>query len=178
MIRITANRTRGQERPQPADVREVSPAEAFRSLVRYELGYGASVTHLGPTSLSVRTLVMTCVDDTRFEGTVEEMSLLCEVAALIVMIRSSFSETSKVAEAMLLATRGNPLRIKMSIGIVGSTNTVKAALSAMLPFFEEIPALRLRSFPLEDFVELVVLHRFGNATMQECIELLDLEQPA
>lgn len=57
-----------------------TPAEAVRSMVVFELGYGGCVTDLSLTKVVVETDIYGTKDTTILEGTKEEMEFIVKVA--------------------------------------------------------------------------------------------------
>lgn len=91
--------------------------DAIMSLLKYELGYGGTVTSIQDDHLEVTTHIMHCKDRTVFSGPKEEMQDL--FAATYVWLRAE-KEVSvdawykKVSEV----TKGVPLYVVMASGIL------------------------------------------------------------
>lgn len=94
MIKVESIRNNGGEDYRYPD-QERTTASAFVSLVRFELGYGATLLDLSLTKVQVRTQVLAATDVVTFTGSEEEMRPL--VAAAVIFFRDlSVEEANKI----------------------------------------------------------------------------------
>lgn len=174
MIQETFQRTRGNEPPFSAIICEKTVDKALTTLLLYEIGYGGIIVTLESTKVTVVTGVMECIDTTTFTGDVEEMALLTEAAAFSIIMNPMQKHarkeyTDSVVNTVMEVTKGNPLLIKMSSGIVIGNSTLKNTLMAMCQNEEAI--IELKKLNTKDLMAIVIMVRLEGVSLKEAMEL-------
>lgn len=138
MIQMTFERIHSGY-PTPPICRKATAEEAFGMLVENELGFGGQVLEVTPTRVVVRTNVLSCVDTATFEGNLEEMRHLFEIAAYYSVAMSDkeiFSRTSdKVFRVLDFKGDGvKPLHLHLAGGMLFGASLIVAILEAVGDF--------------------------------------------
>lgn len=169
MITIVSERRNGSFQA-PTVTRQVSVGLAFTSLVKYELGFGGKVTSIDRGGLSLRTLVMACVDDTRFTGPEEEMAVLNRAAATFVQIKNEPSVKDALVDRVMETTQGVPLLVAHGHGLIMGQPVARAvAALAVAKNPSDFKALTaLKENDLFALVELVL----DGSPLEEALKVL------
>jgi hypothetical protein len=176
-ITSTGNRQKdGYTYTDPVQVRKQE--EAFIALTKYELAYGALVTDLSDTHVSLETYVMSCKDITTFTGSKEDMEPLVRVASAYALVRQTaatqlHSRAFALLESLTKKSHGNdnpgvsPLVTKLAGGMVIGGQAVRYAVAVAYDLVELIPhtttnnmldaaMLVVDGFPREEVVEAYI----------------------
>jgi len=109
----------------PSVDREMTPGQAAVSLVRFELGYGGSITELQPHRVVIRTSIMGRYDITEFSGSEEEMLPLMKGVAAFLEARKGTK--NKIIDNIVNSGINTPLMLNM-VGSVMFSGLVDPAL--------------------------------------------------
>lgn len=133
MIEYTTTRYDG--RYEHTIKRSLTQGRAVISLIRFELGFGGTVTHITPTKVVVQTPVFGKMDVTAFEGGKEEMRPLVEGTQVFHSLKGVAAE-SYTAQALELLRRADggfrPLDVVMFGPMLGSMGYVKPTLLSLI----------------------------------------------
>ena len=66
-MQVINRRTRGNEPPFEPIIHDKNLSRSLKHFLIYELGYGGQITDLKEDEVTVRTFVMSCMDDTTFK---------------------------------------------------------------------------------------------------------------
>lgn len=161
-MQVTNCRTRGWEKFDPI-VNNRSLSQGIEHLMLYEFGYGGFITVLEKCKVSVRTSVMSCVDDTVFEWEKEESAVMLDIISTYVAVKEKFSEdkTQDVLNDRVMAvTGGNPLKIKLCSGVITGNPPVRATLMQLIGSEKHLDQLRkLNTKDLFTVFDLVYLEK-------------------
>jgi hypothetical protein len=106
--------------------------DALETLVIYELGYGGRITKFTKESITVVTNIMSCEDTTEFKGSLESMKPLTDFIQYYALALKN-ENFQNHADEVLAMTKGIPLLVKMSSGlIVGQSRIKRAIILALL----------------------------------------------
>lgn len=179
MITYTSSRNNGghiyEGKPEQRTV-----SNALELMLIYEFGYGGQLIELTKTKVAVRTTVMACVDLSTFEGSEEDMVLLTEAAYLATEyhpMKPKAPEAYKDAamDVIMSVTKGIPLLIKMSYGILLGTPAVKAALIDMIRSEDEAIIGELLKFSHKELLPIMMLVRQDGVSVADAIDLAKAE---
>jgi hypothetical protein len=124
----------------------------------YEIGYGGRPIEVTPTRISIRTLVMSCVDTTIFEGSEEEMiPLLSALGAYFSAVDTTSQE--EMVERIIELTGGNALLVTMGSGLIMGREILRRIFLMALG----IQAERLSGITDEQLVPVAELIREGHS---------------
>lgn len=163
MIKITTRTCMEyQDLPDADAVADCSVSGALLRLLQYEIGFGGDVISVEATKVCVRTLIMSRVDTTTFQGSEDDMRLLVELAVLqkgvtpVALDRIKHLDLSGVA-ACLRFLHGT-LRAKALILIrIGAIEAADFSIDSSIPQYLLRDKLHDLSFPdLVAVMELVV----------------------
>lgn len=171
LITVTANRTRGSEKPFAPIICKKDVDAALYSLAKCELGFGGSVTDVTETKIVCVTRVLDCVDTTSFEGDKESMYLLVEMCLVYMELRSTTERVypDHLVDRVMKITRGVPLLVKMGAGMIVGEHLVRLALIALigdLTFVE-----RARDMRIADLCAVLSLVRKCECSVDEAFAL-------
>lgn len=180
MIRMSDVRNNG--RILPPIVSEVPWEEAFSRFTLYEIGYGGQVVDIQTWDsggeeqalLKVQTRVLNCLDTLTLTGSLQEMKLLLQMAALSIKYSSTHGPTSdRTIDAIMEITKGSPLLIKMGMGIISGRQTLRNICIAMLSDDEAILSSEiLQNAPMKDLVTVIAMVHNKECTLPEALQLL------
>lgn len=174
MITKTAKRDKGDGYNYDTPSIQEPVGKALASLVVYELGYGAIVTEVTKTRVTVVTRIMGCVDTTIFEGVEDEMTLLVEAASIAIVSNPMQAESPLhdiAVDSIMVATGGNPLLIKMGHGMIAGRISIRAILMVMMGFAAIEQAPSLKDISVEDQLAIMMLVRIDGVSVADAIEL-------
>lgn len=146
-------------------------ADAIESLLMYEIGYGGRITKIEPTEVHVRTHIMSCVDDTVYSGSEEEMEPLVHIAVLAAKYHAMDVESSR-EEAMnkvMEVTKGNPLLIKLGGDILIGGFSVRNVIAAMCGFENNLN--KAQGIATKDLLCAGLMAYNKECTLDEALEL-------
>lgn len=157
--------------------------KALRSFIEYELGYGGVITELcqDPKAeeqyVQVTTRVMGKRDVTTYKGTLEELKPFYEIAYLSIAYEESLRKSNfePIIDTLMEVTKGVPLLIKMSEGIVRGSHTARVAIAYLLAF-EDLEFMQKVIKSGVPFKDLMATHELvcGGASRQDVESLLSL----
>lgn len=155
-------------------------SRALELMLIYEFGYGGRLIELTPTKVVVRITIMACVDVSAFEGSEEDMKLLTEAAYLATEyhpLKPKAPEAYKDAamDVVMRVTKGNPLLINMSYGILLGTPAVKAALIDMIRSEDEAIIKELLELSPKELLPIMMLVRQDGVSVTDALELAKAE---
>lgn len=118
-ISYTSHRDKQDGYNYPSVENQRSVEDALETFLLYEVGFGGRVTDVSETRVEIVTSVMNCLDTTVFEGTAEAMLPLVQVAVVAVKVQAETRTPSDhVMDRIMEITKGNPLLIKLSSGML------------------------------------------------------------
>jgi hypothetical protein len=160
--------------------KNMKPAHvAFDDMVRFELGYGGQVIALEQAKVTIRTCIMSCVDETTFSGSEQDMAPLIEVAALWLRIRADAGLQdrllSRVADDLMRVEPGRdgvrPIIAKLAgpmfIGGRSTSALVKAAVHALL--IQEGCEPQVPDLPLDDMTSVLFMALSGEMKISDAL---------
>jgi hypothetical protein len=153
--------------------------EALGNMLEVELGWGAKVTEVTPTRISLLTHVLNCIDYSTFEGPAEEMEPLY---LLVVTLCHSDQQFKGVIVDQAWATMqrvcgqdaGKPLFVKMMAGLALGGARIRAAVMLSAGFTNEADVqLGLESrVSLKDLAAVADLARQSGLTFRDALALV------
>ena len=180
MIRHTNLRDNGDGQKNIGDY-EQSAADALRSMVVFELGYGGIVSDLSPTSVVVKTRVLACKDTTIFEGSEEEMEFIVRVAAHHVALMSDEASRNTLVEKAVdflemlpEGIRGVPFYITMMAPLLTGGPSAGAALLVAAGITDPEVVKELLPVSLKELVAAVELYRETGTPLPEIVREMKL----
>ena len=164
MIRISMTRDRGSEHFDQG-TREEQPMSALRTLVQAELAFGGEITEATGTRLTVVTRVLSCVDTTIFEGSLEEMEVLNQT---VLFYLQAAQEKDRVIDGVLAdlaripnGKGGVPLIINMAAPMLIGRNRLSLATMMALGITDETDIAAGMALGMDDLLACYQL-------VQEC----------
>ena len=164
MIQVTNIRNRDGEEFEPA-TRSLIVVQALDSFILYELGFGTVIREITPTRVVCLTRVMNCLDTVIFEGKVEEMRLLVEAAILYCQARKIDTLQAAFIDHTLKVTKGNPLLIKMGMGILYGNAAIRAVILAMIGNIE----FKHIDLDVKDLLAIMALIRIDGCPIEDVL---------
>ena len=158
----------------PPITREMTPGRAVTSLVRFELGYGGSITDLHPDCITVRTSMLGRYDITKFSGDPQEMMpLLRAVAFWLDSQKQHGSEhIAQTAQQAINFGFNRPLLLQMFSSLMWSPlvpATLCVAANLSVKRIHDILDRNLDDKKLDPVVELII----DGQPVEEALELLE-----
>lgn len=181
MIKHTNLRDKGQGVKNLGEY-EQSTAEALKSMVVYELGYGGVITELSPTKVVVETHIFGGTKDTTiFEGPKEEMELIVKAAAHHAALIGDEASRNVLIEKSVdfLGTLpkevgGLPLFIAMTAPMIMGEMSTVAALLASVGITDPEVVKTLVPISLKDLMAAVELYHETGMPLPEIVRELKL----
>lgn len=141
MITVKQTRDRGTE-TYDLGTSDKTVMGSLKLLLDCELKFGADVTDLGKTSLTVVTRVLDCIDTTVFSGDEVAMKWLIDTASAYSVLKAQLFKPEVrdvMVERVMRMTGGLPILMQLGTGMIVGTPTTQAAVVAVL--VQEDPAL-------------------------------------
>lgn len=149
------------------DSRTLTVGKGLDILVNCELGFGGKILEVTPTRVVTQTTVMGCVDTSVFEGSVEEMHYLYEIAKNTQAVRDLRQDPDRGKDD---GTEGDVRRLEAAIG--KGIHTAKIGTIAALGVVCDVMVTKLASVSLKDLIAAVSLIAEGQGTPEEIIALI------
>jgi hypothetical protein len=146
-------------------------ADALDYLVTAELAFGGQLTTLTPTNITVVTRVMSCIDTTTFEGSVDEMQLLVEAAAVYTSLTDPKHESlhNTIVDAVMAVTKGVPLMIHLGADMIRGKALTKLTVIMLLGPDVDVQAALTLSF--KDLCAVLTLVRLDGVAVADALDL-------
>lgn len=167
MITFTDTRTK-PEGYSSQSTRTMKSSKAFDILANCELAFGGKIEVVFPTRVETKTVVLGAVDHSIFEGSVEDMCYLFELAQATRTARELLKHPERKPDD------GSLQDIHRMMGALksGTGATKIAAISILGVENEEEMCDKLTELPLEDIVAVIGLLADGEATREEALSLI------
>jgi len=171
MISISAGRVRGNEPPFAPIQSNRTVANALDYLVAAELAFGGQLTSLTQTKVTVVTRVMSCIDTTTFEGSVDEMQLLVEAAAVYMSLTDPKHERlhSSIVDTVMAVTKGVPLMVHLGADMIRGKALAKLTVIMLLGPDVDVQAALNLSF--KDLCAVLTLVRLEGVAVADALDL-------
>jgi hypothetical protein len=146
------------------DDRAYTPLNALISLAKWELGYGANVVDISPTTVKVQTCLLGCVDTTTFAGTEDDMKKLVLVVSLYVKVKHHGLEG--MAKRAWEVVQNKTALVITGLGpmLIGKQATLVAVCAAYNAPLESLELLR--SMDLADVITALELREETGEELQ------------
>lgn len=173
MISKHSTRDKGRGETYDFGTAKIDLKEALISLIKFELAYGGQITDCTETRVAVRTRVLNCIDDTVFTGTAKEMEPLVRAAAYWLFVVDGIKKEHESGimpnelDHLMEITKGIPLLIHMSHGIILGHPRAKATAAMLFNPTTEEQVKKLMEMSLEDMLDMAAMKETGEATEEE-----------
>ena len=139
-MQVTNERNNGGYKTTPV-ILQRTPGKALKALISCEFGFGGIELSRADTSLTVRTRVMGCVDDTTIEGSVDEIVLFHKASDVCNAVRHLRDSGEPIA-SIEKAIKEVPWSFaETARSIMGNANTAKV-IGVLLLEIEDVDLLR------------------------------------
>ncbi len=139
MINVSASRNKCGNTVHFYINKPTKTGDAIVSAIQHELGFGGEVTELSETRLTIRTIVMGCVDSTTFEGTVEEMQPLFEACMAFLAVSEQKDIDVNFKQLSVKGTIRPLVAVNFLPIAIGQTRMRKTFITLLSETEEDIP---------------------------------------
>lgn len=115
---------------------DIPPLQLIRNFIRCELAFGGVVTDITPTSVEVKTRVLSSEDVTTYSGTEEEIAPFVEIAKLSLISTKILYEENleELTEKTMNITNGNPFLVFAASGMIAGEHIAHLAMARACSF--------------------------------------------